>query len=250
MTIILGKRYYIYRHVRPDTNQVFYVGRGMEYTCSTPLRRAFDTRRRNKYWEYIVRKNNGMYDVEIMFWSDSRDEILRKEQEFIALYGRMDRGGTLANFTDGGDGSYGLKHSEEVKAKIREMRKTETWRTEMFRSEEFKKRRLEKVVHLPGTMLGRKHSEETKRLMSMQRNGGLHPEAKKVIDTSNGIVYGCVREAANATGIGRGSLYQQLSGNRRNRTSLQYLPITPAMRKDVIGNGQPLYFVEPDEGQE
>lgn len=108
-------QYYVYRHVRLDTNQVFYIGRGRAY-CR-PARnkkfdatgyaeryfRAYDSRGRSIGWKGVA-KSTG-YEVEILFESDDLEFINKKEQEFIELYGRICNGtGSLVNITRGGDG--------------------------------------------------------------------------------------------------------------------------------------------------
>jgi hypothetical protein len=216
-------KYYIYRHIRPDKNEVFYIGRGMEYKRSTPLRRAYATKRRNDFWNRIVNKNSGKFDVEIMFWAEERDIILEKEKEFIKLYGLRKNGGTLVNLTDGGDGSLGMKHSDETKSKLSEIRKSETWRYEMLRDKDFIANSVMKRAHLPGTMLGKHHSEETKSKMREKKLGALHPEAKKVLNSTTGEIYGCVDDAAKAIGRGKWALYKHLSGERKNMTTLRYI---------------------------
>lgn len=101
------KKYFVYRHVRHDTNMPFYIGKG-----TTELRgiseecvyyRAFSRRIRNRIWKFIVAKTS--FDVDIIYVCDSPEIALEKEKEFIAMYGRIDKGtGTLCNLTDGGDG--------------------------------------------------------------------------------------------------------------------------------------------------
>lgn len=51
----------LYRHVRPDKDEVFYIGIGKNE------KRAYSKVNRNKYWHNIVSKNNGIYDIEILF---------------------------------------------------------------------------------------------------------------------------------------------------------------------------------------
>ena len=102
-------RHYVYRHIRLDTNQPFYIGIGTkkkEYQCHTAeYTRAFIKTNRSKHWKSIVEKAG--YKVEILFESDNHEEIKAKEIEFIALYGRKVDGGTLTNSTLGGDGTLG-----------------------------------------------------------------------------------------------------------------------------------------------
>lgn len=115
--------YYLYRHIRLDKNEVFYIGIGKinkstkSYSKdSEKYRRAYTTKNRNKHWLNVV--NLTKYDVEILFESSNRNTIIEKEKEFIKLYGRKDLDlGTLCNFTNGGEGKEGVLHSEETKLK-------------------------------------------------------------------------------------------------------------------------------------
>lgn len=94
---------YVYRHIRLDKNQPFYIGIGNV----SNYQRAYTTQGRNKIWYDIVSKTE--YEVEILFDDLTWDEACLKEIEFIALYGRIaDHNGTLANLTTGGDGLRGM----------------------------------------------------------------------------------------------------------------------------------------------
>lgn len=122
-------RHYLYRHVRPDTNEVFYVGIGtkgqkIRNTFQDEYKRAFKKHSRNTYWKNVFNKCDGNYEVEILLESNDYDWIEQKEIEFVALYGRADLGlGTLVNLTDGGDGNRRMKMPEEAKRKISEANK-------------------------------------------------------------------------------------------------------------------------------
>lgn len=116
---MLSNNFYIYRHIRPDTNEVFYIGKGnnMDKRVS-PYARAKCKNKRHEYWKRIVAKNNGLFTVEIMFECETEEQVNIKEVEFIALYGRKDLGnGTLVNFTNGGEGAKGVVMTDEVKKK-------------------------------------------------------------------------------------------------------------------------------------
>lgn len=98
-------KYFLYRHVRADLNEVFYVGIGTKRRLSgaTPrvYERAFTHFNRTVWWHNIV--NSCKYEVDILVESDDSDFIQKKEKEFILLYGRKDLNtGTLINLTDGG----------------------------------------------------------------------------------------------------------------------------------------------------
>lgn len=86
----------LYRHIRLDTNEVFYIGIG-------DIKRANDKTSRSKYWRSITNKTK--YRIDIILENLTWDDACKKEIEFIKLYGRKDLGlGTLVNMTDGGEG--------------------------------------------------------------------------------------------------------------------------------------------------
>ena len=104
----------VYRHIRKDKNQPFYIGIGNE-------KRPYKKSDRNNYWNSIVKKTD--YEVEILFDNLTWEEASEKEIEFIKLYGRKDNGtGILANMTDGGEGSLGTKVTQETRRKMSEKR--------------------------------------------------------------------------------------------------------------------------------
>ena len=105
----------VYRHIREDTNKVFYIGIGTE-------KRAFDYTSRSKEWKEVKSKTN--IKAEIIFESETREQAFIKEREFIKLYGRADKlQGDLINKTDGGGWQKGIiwdatrreKYSENAK---------------------------------------------------------------------------------------------------------------------------------------
>ena len=103
---------YVYRQVRLDKNEVFYIGIGSDNKGK--YKRAFG-KGRNYHWENIAKITD--YDVDILIDDISWEEAIIKEREFIALYGRKDLNtGTLVNMTDGGEGV--LNFSEESRQKM------------------------------------------------------------------------------------------------------------------------------------
>lgn len=99
-------KYYLYRHIRLDNKQPFYIGIGTKSTTKglhkTIYQRAYSRFDRNKYWKNIVKKFG--YGVQIILESDSLEFIKTKEIEFIELYGTIyENTGILCNMTKGGD---------------------------------------------------------------------------------------------------------------------------------------------------
>lgn len=139
----------VYRHIRLDKNEPFYIGIG------SSERRAYDTRSRNPIWRRIVNKTD--YRVEILFDDLSKEDACEKEKEFIALYGRSNLGtGTLCNLTAGGDGTVDLVVSEKTK---------EIWRKQRAGS--------------GNGRYGKPVSEETRLKISMANKGRIVGEAER-----------------------------------------------------------------------
>ena len=93
---------YVYRHIRLDKNEPFYIGIGTD----VGYKRAYSKHSRNKYWDRVVGKTK--YEVEILLDNLTKEEAKQKEIEFIALYGKkLNKTGTLVNITDGGESTNG-----------------------------------------------------------------------------------------------------------------------------------------------
>ncbi len=102
--------YYVYTHYYSELDVPFYVGKGHG-------KRAHDLQGRSALWRRVAAK----YGLRVVIVSDSltESEAFALEVELISKYGRRDIGtGTLVNFTGGGEGTSGFKHSEEVKKRM------------------------------------------------------------------------------------------------------------------------------------
>jgi hypothetical protein len=153
----------VYRHVRLDTNKVFYVGIGEN------IKRAYikSKQHRNNFWINITNKCD--YKVEILFENVTWEEACLKEKELIQLYGRVDLGlGTLVNLTDGGEGSVGMKHSIKTLNKMSEIAKK---RPARVWTEESKLKLSNSLKGRPPSNKGKSMTEETKLKISQSMNG-------------------------------------------------------------------------------
>ena len=106
---------YVYRHIRLDKNEVFYVG----ISCNkrNDYVRSNEKTRRGDWWKKIIAKTD--YKVDIIFDDVTPEFAKEKEIEFIKLYGRKDLGlGTLVNMTDGGDGLNNRVFTPEYRLKL------------------------------------------------------------------------------------------------------------------------------------
>lgn len=198
---------YVYKHIRLDTNQPFYIGIGNN------IKRAYCKSRRSKHWINIANKHG--YKVEILHENISWDEAKEKEKEYIKLYGRIDNNtGILVNFTDGGEGllgyvfsqeqlqkksdnvkgeknpmfgmngeknhMYGKTHTEEARKKI----------SEKLKGKKYNEDRIEQMrISFSGEknpMFGKNHTEETKKIISEKNTGKtMSEESKKKISESH-----------------------------------------------------------------
>ena len=87
--------FYVYEHMRNDTNAIFYVGKGKEY-------RAKSTKNRNQYWANVVNKAGG-FTVNYVVKNIDEELAYLCEQERIDQLKRI--GCELTNLTIGGEGA-------------------------------------------------------------------------------------------------------------------------------------------------
>jgi hypothetical protein len=233
---------YIYRHIRLDKNQPFYIGVGGLDEFDN-YERAFDKNGRNVIWKYIIRKSK--YEVEILVDNLSREEAFSKEIEFIKLYGRIDKQtGILSNLTDGGEGGKSRIVPESVKEYLRNLYKgkprPEHVKKAMNRkgckhSEESKKRIGNSVKGEKNGFYGKNHNRNS--IERMKKNAHImigtknpfysktHSEenlekmSKTILNIETGIFYTGVIEASFVSNIKYSYLRGMLNGNSKNKTS-------------------------------
>lgn len=127
----------IYAYFDKKDNSVVYVGKD---SYIDEGKRRIDHKSPSKYdaqpFNRIVQNNPNRYTYQVLVWNAKDQETLTSlEIQYIRQLKPK------FNFTDGGDGSCGFKHSDETRKKLREYRK------------------------------GKKHSDETRRKMSKTRKG-------------------------------------------------------------------------------
>jgi len=155
--------FYTYSHQKIDDGKIFYIGKGQG-------NRAFSENRRNKYWKSIVAKHGFLAEI-LAVWKTEK-EALDHEKLLISCF--KDMGYKLANLTDGGEGSAGLKQSEETKAK----------RSIALKG---RKRPIEEMVNAWKANTGRIPTEATRIKLSLSKKGKVssfkgkkHSEATKI----------------------------------------------------------------------
>lgn len=154
----------IYRHIRLDNNQIFYIGIGS-------LKRAYKKYGRNKYWKNVINKTE--YEIQILksdlTWEDAKElEIM-----LIKHYGRLNNNtGILVNMTDGGEGQLNFSPTKETREKIGNFHRN------------------------------KKVSNISKEKMSKAKEGKYYleenPNSKKVINIENNKIYNTLLEASKS----------------------------------------------------
>ncbi len=188
--------HYLYRHIRLDTGQPFYIGIGkkrsdIKFTkIRAEYRRAYDKGRRSDIWKNIVGKTN--YKVEILLESDDYEFIKQKEIEFITLYGRRDIDtGVLCNLSPGGDINPNQGKTGE------------------------------KSAHY-----GKTHTKETKDKWSLDRkglhSGGKNPASRVIINVKTLKEKSCSKEGAEETGVNYSTFCMMLKFKKFNTTNYMY----------------------------
>ena len=216
----------VYRHIRLDKNEPFYIG------ISKDPYRPFEKRGRNKYWSRIVNKTE--YKIDILFDNLSYEDAKKKEIEFILLYGRKDLNkGSLVNMTDGGEGSLNVIVSEKTRQALSQTNKgktgiplsEETKRKISFTKtgvkqtkEAIENRRIGKLKR------GYKHSEEIKKQISETKLNNESLRRKIVLNYTTGIYYNSAQEASNLLSIPLITVYRLCKGQAKSMSNnLKYV---------------------------
>lgn len=106
------KNFYVYRHIRLDTNTPFYIGKGKGY-------RAYIKTNRNSYWNNIV--SSVGYKVEIVIINLTETEAFAEESSLIKLYKSF--GHCEANLSDGGEGPSNPSTNTRMKMRLAKLGK-------------------------------------------------------------------------------------------------------------------------------
>jgi hypothetical protein len=201
---------YVYRHIRFDTNEVFYIGIGSDNDGK--YKRAYDTGSRSYFWNNIVSKTN--YKVEIILNDITWEEACLKEIELIEFYGRRDLNkGTLVNMTDGGDGILGYIFSRDSREKRSISKlgdKNPSFGVYFKHTKEAKdKMKLSRAKQVNQPMQGKTHSEETKEKMKLSSKN-----KKKIQHIETGLIFNSQNEASQYFNIPVSTISWQV----RNKT--------------------------------
>lgn len=160
-------KFYVYEHWRLDRDECFYVGKGKG-------KRAYNMNNRNSHHLAIqakVHREGFSIEVRIVSCNLTQEDAYELEKERIRFWREANI--DLANMTDGGDGSFGYKHSAESIEKLKLANKGQiAWNKGKTISEETKQKiRLAKLgkprsedarKKISNSLMGHKFSDETK----------------------------------------------------------------------------------------
>lgn len=171
----------IYALVDPRTDEIRYIGK----TSIKPERRLtqhlYDSTTPKTRKDYWIR-SLGKTLPELHILEVCSDSTWRELEAYWISLGRA-IGWNLTNLTDGGDGCDGFKHHAETKEKLSEIARRRSITPAMLAGRR-------KSSDARRGKPGRKHSDETKRRMSITRKGRgkgrkLSEEHRKKISVSN-----------------------------------------------------------------
>jgi len=223
MLVEKGK-YYLYRHIRLDKNEPFYVGIGSKknanfFTMSNEYERAFVKKRRSAWWQSIVEKTD--YTIDIICESNDYDFIQEKEKEFIKIHKE-----TLCNMTLGGEGTLGLEPWNKGLSIWVDRQHPNIGRK---LTEETKRKKSESMKNSPLNLKGKKLPDwwkdkirQTKFGKNNPMFGKKSPKAKVVVNIVTGVEYGSIMESAKSTPYQFQYVSAMLNGSKPNKTNLRY----------------------------
>jgi hypothetical protein len=181
----MENNFYIYFHINPVNDEVFYVGKGKNG-------RAYHKYNKTKFWKNIVNKYG--WKVSIIHDNLSEVEAHELEKMYIKKIGRRDLGlGSLVNLSDGGEGVSGLKMPDELRQKMRDAmtgeknhrygkKASDETRIKMSNSHKGKKKSEEHIRKVMEANRGKKRpplTEEHKKKISEGCRGNFHTEESK-----------------------------------------------------------------------
>jgi len=146
----MNKKYYVYKITNTVNNKI-YIGKcyslntrwNAHKTCSKKLH---DKKRSQYLHNSIAKYGQDKFTIEEIAMFENEKDCLDSEMFYIAYYNSMDRN-IGYNLTHGGDGVSGYIYSDEQKRKMSEHRKG-------------------KYLGRDNSFFGKKHTDETKKIMS------------------------------------------------------------------------------------
>lgn len=220
---------YIYKITSP--NGKVYIGQTINLSRRKSHYKSLDFKRQIKLWNSCEKHNWNPLDnfeiIEECICGENKSYLNEREIYWIAYYNSYNEG---LNCNKGGLGNLGYKVSEETLEKMSKSKlgiKHPSWRNEQ-------KSNYTK---------GRKHSEESKELMSLKKKQNMNDETKKLISeglknnsnalgnkggskkircTTNDTVYNSIKEAHEFLDVSISSIINVLKKRKENIKGLVF----------------------------
>jgi len=218
----------VYKHIRLDNEQVFYIGIGRED-------RPYSKCGRNKDWWYVV--DNFGYRVEVIESDLSKVEAVERERYYIKYYGRLDNNsGILVNKNNGGQGAeYGDKNPmrkykhlrDDASKRMMGKVKPETCKSIIYEGIKYtslKELYLDRFTEVFSSYKSFHRSYKSRgieNILDKSKKGN----QKSVINLQNGVVFNTAKEAYETFNIGCSISYfrSMLNGSKNNKTDFRYV---------------------------
>lgn len=206
----MNKDYKLYVHISPSGKR-YYGITGMDIKKRWKSGKGY---KKNKHFTNSINKYGwDNFTHEILFNNLTEAEAKLLEQCYIALYDttNQDKG---YNITLGGEGSNGLKRSEETKQKMREAQKGENnsfygkkhtketikKMSESHKRENLTKETIKKISETNrgknNSMYGKHHTEEAKQKMSEAKKGKNNTRSRNIICITTNRIFFTIAEGA------------------------------------------------------
>ena len=188
----------IYTYVDKKNNEIVYIGKDSNIDTNERHKQHFQPSKYNEQpINRILQNNPDRYIYQVLWEIDdcTNNHLNQMEIYYIKKYNPQ------FNFTDGGDGMTGFKHSEETRKKMSEnnarywkgktlseetRKKISEAKKGKTHSEETRKKMSEANKSKNNPMYGKTHSEETRKKMSEAKKGKtLSEKTRKKISEAN-----------------------------------------------------------------
>ena len=169
----------IYCYIDKKNHKIVYIGRDSHlHSRQRDIAHKKSCNYNKQKINQIIQNNPDRYLYKILWEKDecTDNHLNQMEIYYISKYNPK------FNFTDGGDGISGFKHSEETKQKISK-NNARYWKGKK-RSEETRQKISEKNKGTSHPMFGKKHSEKTRQKISKTMNTTGFYRVSKVKDNA------------------------------------------------------------------